>query len=58
MLEHMESTGEKNASLFLTKKEGGASFSLLTRSVWGGGRGNFLSALKKVSARKGVNNYK
>ena len=42
-------------------KEGrGASFSLLTLSVWegGGGRGNFLSALKKFSARKGVNNYK
>ena len=48
--------------LFLTMKEGGgggggASFSLLTISVWGG-RGNFLSALKKFSARKGVNNYK
>ena len=24
----------------------------------GGGRGNFLTALKKLSARKGVNNYK
>ena len=24
----------------------------------GGGRGNFLTALKKFSARKGVNNYK
>ena len=24
----------------------------------GGGRGNFLSALKKFSARKGVTNYK
>ena len=34
-----------------------ASFSLLTLSVWGS-RGHFLSALKKFSARKGVNNYK
>ena len=24
----------------------------------GGGRGNFLTALKKLSAREGVNNYK
>ena len=49
---------KKNASLFLTMKEGegGASFSFLTLSVWGSS-GNCLSALKKFSARKGVNNY-
>ena len=42
------------------KEWGGASFSLLALSVGGGGggRGNFLTALKKFSARKGVKNYK
>ena len=44
---------------YFSRKRGGASFSLLTLSVWRrGSRGNFLSALKKFSARKGVNNYK
>ena len=69
MFKHMENIWEKNASLFLTMKGGGGgggggegAFSLLTLSVWwgggGGGSGKFLSALKKFSARKGVNNYK
>ena len=53
--------GAQTLGLFPTMKDGGGGFFFFTdlKCMGGGeGRGNYLSALKKFLARKGVNNYK
>ena len=53
MLEHMENIWEKNASLFLTMKEGErASFSLLTLRVWGE-QGTFSVSFEEIFSSQG-----
>ena len=51
MLEHMENIWEKNASLFLTMKEGGGGFFFSTDPKWlslWGGEGEFSVSFGEI----------